>query len=118
MNQQKFSLAVSGEGRLMTRFVRAVKVEFRNVNIYDRNEEARRPPSTAPIPSHPKVADVDVIFTLSGSTETATIRSRFNHRFFNYESGPLPADDAGLEFLLKRMVQAVWALLSYGMVEQ
>lgn len=109
--KMKFSLAVSGNGRLMPRFVQALKLRYPQITIYDRNEEANRPPSNAPIPSHPKVADIEVVFTRSGARETATIRNRKEHRFFNYVSDPKAGDDQGLNMLLKQMVQAVEALL-------
>jgi len=111
MNQQKFSLAISGDGRLILRFSQAVGARYPGVRIYDRNEEASGPPSTAPIPSHPKVADVEAIFILSGPKETATIRSGKGHRYFNYLSDRKMARQANLDLLLKQMVQAVHDLL-------
>jgi hypothetical protein len=107
----KFSLAVSGNGRLMPRFVQALNQRYRHVIIYDRNEEANRPPSTARIPPHPKVADVDAIFGLSGSRETITLRSRNGHRFFNYDSDPKRIDEAATEFLFRQIVASVETLL-------
>ena len=107
----KFSLAISGKGRMMVPFVQALKLRYRLVTIYDRNEEASRPPSSAPIPSHPKVADIDAIFALSGAMETAMIRNRRQHRFFNYVSDPKARDYRGIDRVMKRMLQAVEELL-------
>ena len=107
----KFSLAVSGNGRLIPRFVEAVKLEYRGVRIYDRNEEANRPPSPHPIPSHPKVADIDAVFVRSGPRESLTLRSRHGHRYFNCVSDPAQANESSLAFLLKRIVRAVQELI-------
>lgn len=95
----------------MPRFVQALKLRYQRITIYDRNEETSRPPSRAPIPSHPKVADIETVFTRSGAREIATIRNHKEHRFFNYVSDPKACDYQGLSLLLKRMVQAVEELL-------
>jgi hypothetical protein len=107
----KFSLAVSGKGRLMPRFVHALKLRYWQITIYDRNEEANRPPSTARIPPHPKVADIDAIFSLSGTRETITLRSRIGHRFFNYDSDPSRINEAATELLFRQIVASVETLL-------
>jgi len=107
----KFSLAISGNGRLMPRFVRALKLRFRHITIYDRNEEANRPPSTALIPSHPEVADVDAVFGLEGNWETIFLSSQRGHHFFNYDSDPKKIDEAAMEFLFRRIVAAVEKLV-------
>jgi hypothetical protein len=111
MQVLKFSVAVSGQGRLMEPLVRLLKQQHRGVVIYDRNEEARRPPSNARIPPHPKVADVDVFFSLQGAKETATVRSGKGHRFFNYVSDPKQAKKHELDLLLKHMLLAITQLL-------
>ena len=95
----------------MARFVDGVKLRYRGVTIYDRNEEANRSPSSALIPSHPKVADIDAVFTLSGARETATIRNRQGHRFFNYVSDPKAGDFRELDLVLKRMVHSLEDML-------
>ncbi len=107
----KFSLAVSGNGRLMPRFIQVVKLQYRHITIYDRNEEANRPPSSAPIPSHPQVADVDAVFGLKGDWETITLRSQRGHHFFNYDSDPGRIDEAAMELLFRQIVAAVEKLL-------
>jgi hypothetical protein len=107
----KFSLAVSGNGRLIPRFVEAVKLEYRGIRIYNRNEEANRPPSSHPIPSHPEVADIDAVFILAGAGESITLRSRQEHRYFNCVSDPALAHERSLAFLLKRIVLAVQELI-------
>ena len=95
----------------MAQFVDGVKLKYRGVTIYDRNEEANRPPSSALIPSHPKVADIEAVFALSGARETATMRNRKGHRFFNYVSDPKAGDYRELDLVLKRMVHALEEML-------
>ena len=104
---EKFSLAVSGNGRLIPRFVESLKRKYRSVIIYDRNEEASRPHSPHPLPRRPKVADVDAVFVSFGAGETVTIRSIKGHRFFTYEANFEQAGQTKLQLLLKRLVQAV-----------
>jgi hypothetical protein len=108
----KFSLAISGNGRLMPQFVQALNLRYPNVTIYDRNEEANRPPATARIPSHPKVADVDVVFGLKGNWETIFLSSQKGHQFFNYDSGPGKIDQAAIKFLFRQIVVAVETIVS------
>ncbi len=107
----KFSLAVSGDGRLMPQFVQALKLRYHQITIYDRNEEANRPPSTALIPSHPEVADVDAEFGLEGDRETIFLRSQKGHYFFNYDSDPKRIKDAAMELLFRQIIIAVGKLL-------
>jgi hypothetical protein len=103
----KFSLAISGNENLMHHFVKAVKLKYPRVIIYDRNEEARRPPSPLPIPPHPKVADVDAVFILSGSKEAINIRSPRGHRFFSYHADLKKIDPVPLALLLDSLVLAL-----------
>lgn len=107
----KFSLAVSGRGNLMPSFVAAVKQRYPGVTVYDRNEEASRPPSNAAIPRHPEVADIDVVFIEHDAFESATIRSPRNHRFFNYDPSQYGNDPTRSSLLMNRMLQTVWDLL-------
>jgi hypothetical protein len=111
MKPAKYSVAVAGNGLLLDRFVLEIKRRFPAMIIYDRNEEAKRPPSNAPIPSHPEVSDVDAVFMLSGSVETVRIQCQTQHRFFNYDSRLISAGGTGLEIMLKRMVQTVEEML-------
>lgn len=79
--------------------------------MYDRNEEAARPPSPLRIPSHPNVADVDAVFVLSGERETLTLRNRTAHRYFNYVSDPKLANRADMALLMKRIMAAIGELV-------
>lgn len=97
----------------MHHFVKAVKLKYPRVTIYDRNEEARRPPSPHPIPPHPKVADVDAVFILSGSKEAITIRSPRGHRFFSYHADLEKIDPVPLALLLDSMVLALEELIGF-----
>ena len=108
---RKFSLAVSGDGRLIPVFMEAVKREYRGVKFYDRNEEAARPPSPLRIPPHPNVADVDAVFVRSGERESLTLRNRVVHRYFNYVYDPGSTDQAGLHRLMKQILAAVGELV-------
>lgn len=107
----KFSLAVSGNGHMSAYFLSLLRIRFPDVIIYDRNEEPRRPPSTALIPPHPQVADIDASFIRAGFKEMATIRSRNGHRFFNYVSESAATVAEGQSLLLQRFIQAVEELL-------
>lgn len=113
---ENFSLAVSGNGLFLERFVPLLKVRFPAIIIYDRNEEASRPPSNEAFPAHPEVADIDALFLLSGGKETATIRNRREHRYFNY----VPEQDQSSrhDFLLNQMVRAVEQLIAVKPVVQ
>jgi hypothetical protein len=111
IKQEKFSVGISGQGRLMPRFVQLLKAEYPAVIIYDRNEERDSPPSNAPIPRHPEVSDVDAVFSLSSAIETATIRSFKGHKFFNYAADPEQIKPAALGLLVKQMVHSVGELL-------
>jgi hypothetical protein len=111
MQPLKFSLGLSGQGNLRPRFVQFLKSEYPAVIVYDRDEERNSPPSNAPIPSHPKVSDVDAVFSRSGTVETATIRSFKGHRFFNYSADPEQIEPTALYLLIKQMVQSVRELL-------
>jgi len=104
-------VGISGQGRLMPRFVQLLKTECPAVIIYDRNEERNSPPSNAPIPRHPKVSDVDVVFSLSGNKETATIRSFKGHKFFNYAADLEQTKQVAMVILIKQMVHSVRELL-------
>ena len=114
MELKKFSLAVSGNGRLISPFVEAVKLEYPDVTLYDRNKEAARPPSPLRVPSHPNVADIDAVFVLSGEQETLTLRNRLTHRYFNYISDPEKANPAELNRLMKRILAALGELIGEG----
>lgn len=111
MQPLKFSLGISGPGKLKPRFVQLLKSEYPAVIIYDRDEERNSPPSNAPIPSHPKVSDVDAVFSRSSAVETATIRSFKGHRFFNYSAAPEQIEPTALYLIIKRMVQSVRELV-------
>ncbi len=108
---EKFSVGVSGKGRLILHFVQILKTKFPTVIIYDRNKERDSPPSTAPIPRHPQVSDLDAVFSLSGAMETVTIRCGREHRFFNYPADPEQIDPVAQHLLLNRMVGSVRELL-------
>jgi len=108
---RKFSLAVSGEGRLIPAFIEAVKQDYPGVTLYDRNEEAARPPSPLRIPPHPNVADVDAVFVLSGERETLNLRNRVAHRYFNYNSNPGQTNPAELKRLMKLILAALGELI-------
>lgn len=95
----------------MTEFVTAARRRYPDMVFYDRNEEARRAPSSAPVPRHPEVADVDAVFSAIGGRETVTIRSCFGHRFFNHDRDSTSASSTHRALLLKRMVDAVGDLL-------
>jgi hypothetical protein len=114
MEVKKFSLAVSGEGRLISPFIEAVKLEYPGVTFYDRNEEAARPPSPLRVPSHPNVADIDAVFVLSGERESLTLRNRMTHRYFNYTSDPKLAKPADMERLMKRILATIRELVEEG----
>ena len=103
---RKFALAVSGEGALSEEFLAAVRARLAGIRVYDRNEEASRPPSSAMIPAHPEVADVDAIFHQAGGTETLTLRSVFGHRLFNYRPSGL-TDPTSRRLLIEQMVRTV-----------
>jgi len=90
----------------------AVKLKYRGVKIYDRNEEAGRPPSTHAIPPHPEVADIDAVFIFSNDVETMTLRRQGRHSFFNYDSDPETADSARLDMMLRNMVDTVGRMFS------
>jgi len=104
VSQQKFSLAVSGNGLLLPQFVELLKCKYPQVVIYDRNEEANQAPSNHLIPAHPKVADIDVVFVRNATRESVTVRNRERHKYFNYVVEPA---QVGLELILKQMVEAV-----------
>jgi hypothetical protein len=108
---RKFSLAVSGEGRLIPTFIEAVKLEYPGVTLYDRNEEAARPPSPLRVPPHPNVADIDAVFVLSGERETLTLRNRKIHRYFNYVYDPGSVNQADFNRLMKRILATVGELI-------
>jgi len=107
----KFSLAISGHGRLMPRFVRDLKLRFRHITIYDRNEEKNSPPSTVSIPAHPKVADVDAEFALKGNWETIFISSLKGNYFFNYNSDPKSINESAMNLLFRRILTSVEELV-------
>lgn len=111
VSQQKFSLAVSGNGVLIPQFVERLKQSYPRVTLYDRNEEAARPPSNHPIPRHPKPADIDVVFVRKDRGESATVRSYATHRYFNYRVDPGKDRQDGMDLILKQMVQAVSEML-------
>lgn len=112
MNWAKISLAIWGEGRLKPRFVDAVGRHYRGIAIYDREEEKNRPPSDAPIPAHPEVADIDAVFVSSGRLETLTIKSIAGHRCFNYEPEFVLAGQTRRDILLRQVLQGIQDLLS------
>jgi hypothetical protein len=114
VNQQKFSLSVAGESVLIPRFVELLKQRFPRITIYNRNEEASRPPSNHPIPSHPEVADIDVTFSRQGSKETATIRNLHLHRFYNYFIESAEDRQPSHDLILKQMVEEVEEMISSG----
>lgn len=114
VNQQKFSLAVAGDSVLIPRFKELIRQRFSRVTIYDRNEEASRPPSNHPIPSHPEVADIDVTFSRNGSKETATIRNLHLHRFYNYVIESAEDRQPAHDLILKQMVESVEELIRSG----
>lgn len=107
----KFSLGLSGQGKLKPRFLQFLKSEYPAVIIYDRDEERNSPPSNAPIPSHPKVSDVDVVFSRSGAVETVFIRSFNGHKYFNYSADPEQIEPTALYLIIKQMVQSVRELV-------
>lgn len=104
---QVFSLAVAGDGQMFDPLVERLKERFPDIIIYDRNEEASRPPSDDPFPAIPQVAYVDVLFLQRHAKETATIRCFHRHRFFNYDIKDNTPGSASSDFLLKQMVEAV-----------
>ena len=111
MLPQKFSLGISGQGNLKPRFVQFLKSECPTVIIYDRDEERNSRPSNAPIPRHPKVSDVDAVFSLSGAVETATISSCRGHKFFNYAADPEQIESTRRHLLIKQMVHVARELV-------
>ena len=111
-NRQKFSIGISGSGYLMDVFQQAARLRFPAMKVYDRNEEARREASDVPIPRHPKVADVDVLFQQQGSLESVTIRSAHRHRYFNYDPSDLANDTTRRSLLLNQMTQTLCDMLN------
>lgn len=107
----KFSLGISGQGKLKPRFVQFLKSEYPAVIIYDRDEERNSPLSNAPIPSHPKVSDVDAVFSHSGTVEAVNISSCRGHKFFNYSADQEQIEPTALYLLIKQMVQSVRELV-------
>jgi hypothetical protein len=106
-----FSVAVSGDGDMLSPFVARLQLQYPQVVLYDRNEEAQRDDPEAGMPAIPSPADIDVIFKKTGAKEMATIRSFHRHRFFNYDLDDLQQNPAQRNLLLNSMIQAIDSML-------
>ena len=64
-----------------------------------------------PIPSHPKVADVEADFGLKGNRETIFLSSLKGHYFYNYDSDPQSMDEAAIAYLFRQIVASAEKLV-------
>jgi hypothetical protein len=111
INALEFSLAVSGDGRLIERFKTLLMERYPGITIYDRNEEAAMDFSDVEFPPWPEIANVDAVFIRSGPKESITLRNGNLHRYFNCVSKASQADEKQLSGLLLNIVNHVEEIL-------
>lgn len=108
-----FTVSVTGDSVISGMLQERLREKYPNIEIFDRDEEARLAESGEDEMFIPQVAYMDILFSKNGDADITVIRCFHQHRLFNYDMSQVEPGSRNETDMLDKMMAAVenlWTL--------